>query len=86
MKLCSGKYKAINFLLNDEDYNVRARFLNSLQAKLADELISENFWQLFFSALEPNFELKNDATMWISAMFKRLESKRTLNLRNHWLD
>ena len=74
-------------MLIDEDYNVRARFLNSLQAKLADELISEKFLAIvFFSALEPNFELKNDATMWISAMFKRLESKRTLNLRNHWLD
>ena len=33
---------------------------------------------MFFSALEPNFELKNDATMWISAMFKRLESKKNI--------
>ena len=43
--------RRLTFLLNDEDYNVRARFLNSLQAKLADELISENFWQLCFSVL-----------------------------------
>lgn len=71
--------RRLTFLLNDEDYNVRAKFLNSLQGKLADELISEKFLAIvFFSALELNFELKNDATMWISAMFKRLESRKSI--------
>ncbi|KGU13850.1 sister chromatid cohesion protein PDS5 [Candida albicans 19F] len=77
--MLSASIRRLTFLLIDEDYNVRARFLNSLQAKLADELISEKFLAIvFFSALEPNFELKNDATMWISAMFKRSESKKNI--------
>ncbi|RCK67573.1 Sister chromatid cohesion protein PDS5 [Candida viswanathii] len=71
--------RRLTFLVNNEDYHVRAGFIKSLQKKLYDELISEKFLSIvFFSALEQNQELKNDSTMWITAMFKRLESKKDI--------
>ena len=71
--------RRLTFLINNEDYHVRSEFIKSLQKKLYDKLISEKFLAItFFSALEQNQELKNDVTMWITSMFKRLESKRDM--------
>ncbi|CAI5757995.1 unnamed protein product [Candida verbasci] len=69
----------LTFLINDENYQVRARFLNNLQKKINNELISERFLSLmFFSAIEPNAALKNNVTMWLQSMFKRAESKHNI--------
>ncbi|KAK6454436.1 precocious dissociation of sister chromatids [Scheffersomyces xylosifermentans] len=75
----STTLRRLTFLLTDSSYNVRASFLNSLQKKLADELISERFLPIiFFTALEPSIELKNNSIMWIKSLYRRQEAKESI--------
>ncbi|EGW32976.1 uncharacterized protein SPAPADRAFT_49907 [Spathaspora passalidarum NRRL Y-27907] len=71
--------RRMTFLINDSEYNVRSKFVTCLQAKLANEEISEKFLPLiFFIAIEPNHELKESVTIWINSMVKRSESKNNI--------
>ncbi|KAG2732527.1 hypothetical protein G9P44_004944 [Scheffersomyces stipitis] len=77
--ILSTTLRKLSFLLTDSSYDVRSQFLNSLQRKLADELISERFLALiFFSAMEPSNELKNNSIMWIKSLYRRQESKDSI--------
>ncbi|KAG7661421.1 PDS5 [[Candida] subhashii] len=77
--LLSASLRRMTFLLNDDNYDVRSRFMISLQRKLSNELISERFLALlFFASFEPTPELKNNATISITSAFKRSEAKKNI--------
>lgn len=69
----------MTFLITDNNFHVRSRFMVSLQRKLSSEIISEKFLALlFFASYETTPELKNNATIWISSAFRRLEEKKSI--------
>lgn len=71
--------RRLTFLLTDTNEHVRAEFLVSLQKKLVNEVISERFLAIiFFTAIEPVTELKNNANMWIKSLFKRLKTSSSI--------
>ncbi|RLV93031.1 Sister chromatid cohesion protein PDS5 [Spathaspora sp. JA1] len=64
--------RRMTFLINDGEYQVRHKFITDLQRKLVDESISSKFLpMIFFTAIEPDLQLKENVTIWINSMNKR---------------
>ncbi|CAK9438111.1 uncharacterized protein LODBEIA_P24230 [Lodderomyces beijingensis] len=77
--ILSPTLRKLCFLVNDDELSVRQKFVERLRQKLAEEAISEKYLPLvFFSASDPNEELKTETTRWISSMLRRSEAKNNL--------
>ncbi|OUM55003.1 hypothetical protein BVG19_g4478 [[Candida] boidinii] len=60
------------FLIQDEKYEIRSKFVMKLRKSLTLSRISDRFLPLsFFLAHEPNSVMKDDTRIWIRSMFKR---------------
>ena len=67
--------RRLTFLLSDSNENVRRQFLDKLNSKLVNNLVSDRFVPIiFYSALEPNQQAKKEAKMWINTLFKRQDT------------